>query len=305
MSKFIQKNFGLLLLVSAVLSYFVPAVFLLVKNYTDELLMLTLFIGFLKIDFSELFHLKNNIGKMLGFVVLSMVILPVAFYLVSFGLTQDLRISIFLLLVTSGAVATPLFASFLKLKILWATVFVVLTSLLIPFTAPLLTQLLFGVSLEISVVTMMIFLAKIIFIPAGLAIVARNIFPRFVKASLPISGSIGTLSIIIFIGCVVAINRSFLAAHLLQLSTLEVLVLLSGLFATLFLLGFFLPHATPQERWPNSLMFGNMNNGLMVLLAQKFFSEQIVFIVLVSELPWVLSQFIMQKIIQKYYNDNS
>ncbi len=299
----IERNFGIILLISAIFSYFFPQYFLWGRNFTDELLMFALFLGSLKIDFSEVFHLKKNFGKMIFFVLLNIAILPLIFYGISFGLNQEIRIGLFLLFAISGAVATPLLASFLRLNILWSTVYVVITSALIPFTLPLLVKILFNISIEIPILEMTIFLAKLVFIPATLAIILKRFFPKLTKNIIPFSGSIGSIDLAFFLAIIVAVNEKFLAENLLQISTLWILFLLFILFLFLFILGFYMPFKNKTERWTNSLMFGNMNNGLVILLAAEFLTEKVLLVVLLSEIPWVLAQPIFQKTIQKFHKE--
>lgn len=300
--KLIENNFAVLLIVVTVLAFFYPQTFLWGDGHGDEMLMTALFFGCLKIDFAEVFHLRENFGKMLIFVAINIILFPVLFYLCSFGIDQQTRIGLFLWLAASGAVVTPLLASFLGLKVLWPTVFVVLTSSLIPFTLPFLTQSLFGLSVNVSVSSMMLFLAKIVFVPGILAALFRYFSPKLVKKILPFSGTIGSIVILIFMGLLVAINQVFLGEHLFHLSTLPILFYLFLLGFLRFLVGYFVPAANKSERWTNSLMFGNPNNGLIILLAAEFFSPQVLFVLLLSEVPWVLSQSIFQKIVRKYFN---
>ncbi len=301
--KFIEKNFGLILFLSVVFAFFFPQYFLWGKNHTDKLLMLAIFLGCLKIDFSEVFHLKKNFVKMIFFIFLNIGLLPLLFYFLSSGLNQDTRIAFFLLFAASGATATPLIASFLKLKVLWSTVFVILTSALIPFSIPFLFKVLFGVSVEISFIEMCFFLFKIVFFPSAVAIVFKKFFPKVTQSFFLVSGSLGSFTIALFLGIVVATNQIFLSKNLFLASTFPLLTALIFFFVFKFALGLFMPSQNSQEKWTNSLMFGNMNNGLMILLASRFFSPQTVFVVLLSEIPWILFQPVFQKVVQKFYKE--
>ena len=298
--KAIEKNFGFLLLVSAILAFIFPQYFLWGESFTDELLMFALFLGCLKINFSEIFHLKENFLKMLFFVALNILLLPLIFYFLSFTLDQEIRIGFFLLLAISGAVVTPLLASFLNLKILWSTVFVILTSAIIPFSLPFLTHFLFGISLEISVLEMTLFLAKIVFVPALLAILFRKFLPKITTSIFLFSGFVGSINMAIFLGIITAINQPFLSENLFQVSTVPLLLGLFLLFFLRFALGFYIPSSDQKEKWTNSLMFGNMNNGLVILLAAEFFAPKVLLIVLLSEIPWVLAQPVFQRLVQSF-----
>jgi len=301
--KLIEGNFGLVLVVFTAFSFFFPQYFLWGENYTSLLLMLALFLGYIKIDFSEVFHLRKNLIKMITFVILNIIILPLIFYSLSFGIDQDIRIGFFLLFAVSGATATPFLASFLKLKILWPTIFVILTSALIPFTVPFLINSLFGISIEISVLEMSLFLFKIIFIPAIIAIFFRKFLPKITQSLFQVSGLIGTINMGVFLGIIIAVNQSFLLENLFHYTTIPLLIGVFLLFIFRFILGFYMPHKDKKERWTNSLMFGTINSGIIIILAAKFFSVQVLLVAILSEIPWVLAQPIFQKLLQKFYKN--
>jgi predicted Na+-dependent transporter len=297
---FIQQNFGISLLFFSLFAFFFPQFFLWGENLVDEMLMFALFLGCLKINFSEIFHLKENKWKMLLFVFISVVLLPSIFFFLTSWMDEDVRLGYFLLMAVSAAVVNPIVASILHLKILWSTAFVVLTSAVLPFVFPFLLFFFFGISIDLSPWEMSMFLAKMIFIPAALAFIVRRFFPEKIKKTLPFTGIVGTINMCIFIGILVAINQAELAASLFQFSTLPIVFGLCVLFCFRFFLGFFLPFSDNKERWTNSLMFGNMNNGIIILLAAKFFSPAVLMVVILSEIPWILAQPIFQTLLKKY-----
>ena len=299
--KTIENNFGFLLLASAVIAFLVPQYFLWGENFTDKFLMFAFFLGCLKIDFKEVLHLKNSIKKLIFFVLFNLVLLPVIFYSLSFSLSIDTRLGLFLLAAISGAVMTPLIANIFRLKILWSVAFVSLTSVLMPFTLPVLVKLFFDISFEISLLEMMFFLLKIVFIPFVLAMIFKKYLVKITKKIIKLSGFIGSINMAIFLGILIAVNQPFLALNLFTWEAAFILVLLFILFFARFLIGFFMPYENAKERWTNSLMFGNMNNGLVVLLAAEFFSPQVLFVALLSSVPWVMAQPIFQKMVQVFY----
>lgn len=234
-----------------------------------------------------------------------MILLPLLFFLLSVNINPDLRLGLFLLTVMSSAVVAPLLAGFLKLKTLWATVFVVSTSFLVPFTAPLLLEWCFGVNTEISFKIMLLFLSKIIFIPAMLAFICKKYLYAFSKQIKKTSGFLGVSCMSIFLAILIAKNQSSIEQNLFSTFALEILIGLFILFLTLFTIGYLAPARTQKEKLTNSIMFGNMNNGLAILLAAEFFSPEVLLVVLLSEIPWVLAQPIFTKFVQWKLSNSS
>lgn len=298
--KILEKHFGFVLIISAIVAFLIPQYFVWGKDLIDEMLIFAFFLSCLKLDFKEIFHLRENIGKMLLFVLTSIILFPLAFYLLSFTVSPSLRLGIFLIFGVSGAVMTPMLATFLRLKILWTTVFVVLTSLLVPFTLPLLIKYLFALNVELNVVEMSLFLGKIIFVPAILALIFRKILPRLTEKLIPTTGVLGSVNMAFFVAVIIAGNQQFLLEKLFHLSAIPVLLAVCFTFAFRFLLGYLLPASSNTERWTNSLMFGNINSGLVILLAAEFLSPDVLFVTLLSEIPWVLAQPIFQRLVWKY-----
>lgn len=294
--KRIEKNFGFWMLLFSVIGFAFPNVFMWGENITDELLMFSFFLGCLRIDFEEAVHLKSNWGKLILFTFLNLVVLPVLLYIITPFLNVETRTGVFLIMAACGGMLTPLIASFVGLNILWAVVYVVLSSSLIPFILPLLVELLFGVKMDISGFEMVIFLSKIVFPPAILAFVIRRYTPGFAAKFMSYSGTVGSINMSLFIAIIIAHNHAFLNEHLFAWSTIPLLLLMFSIFIIRYVVGYYMPAKTKKERWSNALLFGVMNNGLIILFANQYFSEQVMFVTLLSEIPWILAQPIFQRL---------
>lgn len=295
---YIEKNFGLWLLIMGVIGYVFPEGFLWGGNISDKLLMFSFFLGCLRIDLKEALHLKSNYRKLFLFAFLNMILLPVLLFFATSFLELDTRSGLFLIMATSGGMLTPLISSFMGLNVLWAVVYVILTSSLVPFTLPLLVDLLFGIKMDVSGLDMILFLSKIVFPPAILAFLIRRYMSNFSKKLMVYSGSIGSFNMAFFIGIVIAQNHRFLQANLFQMSTLPILGIMCLIFIVRYVIGFNMPYNNKNERWSNALLFGVMNNGLVILFASQYFSEQVLFVTILSEIPWILAQPIFQRVKQ-------
>lgn len=299
--KFIEGNFGILLILSGILAYFFPQLFVWGNEIAAELLMFSLFLSGLKIKVEEVFYLKENIVRVIGLSLLYVVILPTLFALTTRFIPMETQLGIFLVIATSGAVMSPLLASFYDLKILWTTAFVVLTGCLVPFSLPFLTQQLFSLDVDISISGMIVFLAKMIFLPSFLAFAVRKCVPKLVEKILPYAGGIGGLNMMLFLSALVAANQVFIASNLYSLETAYKLSLVFSVFIGLYVIGYLLPSTDKQEKWTHALMFGNMNNGLVVLLSKEFFSSEVLFMTLLSIIPWAMAQPVFQFVFSQKY----
>lgn len=300
--KLIEHNFGVVLLISTILAFLFPQWFLWAVENADIFLMLALFFGCLKIDFSELIHLKSNLPKLFMFIAFNLIVYPSIFYAVSFYIPQDIRVGVFLVMGISGAVMTPLLASLMNLKILWAVSYVVFSSLLVPFTMPLLVNLFFGIQLNVSFLNMSLFLMKIIFIPVFSAIGLRLIWQRFVIKVTQFTGSFGTITISLFLAIIIAKHQTTLLESFFKIETLWIVFLLIFVYFVRFFVGWIAPWTDKKERWTNAMMFGNLNTGLAIIIAAEYFNPMVLLVVLLGEIPYVLSQPIFQKIYYTFQN---
>lgn len=298
--KKIEQNFGFWMLLFSLLGFTFPKLFTWGGNITDELLMFSFFVGCLRINFEDAVHLRSNWGKLILFTVLNLIVLPLLFYVTTPFIGVDTRTGVFLIMAASGGMLTPLIASFVGLNVLWTVVYVILSSSLIPFVLPLLVELLFGVKMDVSGLDMVLFLSKIVFPPALLAFVIRKYAPKFSNKYMPYSGILGSINMSFFVAIIIAQNHAFLNAHLFSWSTIPLLILLFAVFIFRYLLGYFIPAKSKKERWTNALLFGVMNNGLIILFSNQYFTEQVMFVTLLSEIPWILAQPVFQKIYQHY-----
>lgn len=299
--KNIEKNFGFWLLIMTIIGYTFPKLFVWGTAITDKLLMFSFFLGCIRINFDEALHLRSNYGKLFLFTLLNLVLLPLLLYAITPFVNMDTRTGIFLIMAASGGMLTPLIASFLGLNILWAVVYTILSSSLVPFTLPLLVRVVFGVETSANSLEMVLFLAKIVFPPAILAYLFRKYLSGFTAKLTRFSGTIGSVNMSFFVAIVIASNHSFLQQTLFEWSTIPVLLILISIFVVRYFIGFFMPYHDKRERWTNALLFGVMNNGLIILFSTQYFSQQVIFVALMSEIPWILAQPVFQRVHQRYF----
>lgn len=293
--KFTSRNYGLTMLSLALTGFFLPQIYTIFHNYSDIFLMAALFLGCLKIQFSEILHLKNNKLKLVLYILISILIVPIVFHYTVNFINPDLKLGLFLLLATAGGVTAPMIANILNLKILWTTAYVVLSSLVIPFSIPFLIATFYHIHIDISYLDMSLFLLRMVLIPAILAIIFKNFLQKTSRKLISISNGIGPIIIGFFFAIVISRNQPFLLENLFHLNTIPILVGLIFVYSLKYLLGYLLPASDMKEKLSTSMMFGINNNGLMIILAADFLSSSVLLVLLLSQLPWILSQPLFEK----------
>jgi len=254
--------------------------------------MCTFFLGFLKIDLAEIIYLKNNKSRLLILIFFYLIVLPLLFFAVSGALNQEIRIGLFLIFASSAAMAAPILATIYRLNVLWSAAFAILTSLLVPFTIPFLVKICFKLNIEINTLEMILFLSKIILIPVISAFLTKKYLKKPVEKLKKISGFAGTITMALFIAILVAKNNMIIKENIYSIFTLQAILFLCAAFLALFIIGYFIPAENIKERLLNMLTFGIMNNGIVILLSDKFFSPVVFWVVLLTEIPLIFSQLV-------------
>ncbi len=298
-SDYIQNNFSTVFLVLVIVALLRPSLLSPLKNQADILLMGALFLGYLKIEFGEFSHLKANAKKIVALSVISVTVLPLFVFLLVFWLPLPMALGLTMIAAAPGAMMSPLIAGMWNLRVLWTSIYVILTSTLLPLTFPYVIQILFGSKVEIPILSISIFLAKMIILPSIFAFALKKISSTLAKKTAENSGAIGSLCIALFVAIIVASNRNFLLENFTKLQTFASLGMMILLFLFCFLVGYLIPAKEKREKLTNCLMFGCMNNGIVIIAASKFFSPEVQLVLLLSEVPWSFSLPLFKKFLDK------
>ena len=285
----LENYFGICLFGGGFLGFLFPSLFSWGQPFLSYLLMLALFLGFLRVDLAEVTHLKKGMGRLFIYALLASIFMPSAFFFASGWIPFELRLGLFLMLATCAGANAPLIVSFLRLRILWASVFVAMTSLLVTFALPVMVAEFFKFTLTIDALEMSLFLGKIIIIPAILAVIFRKYFGTLAQQIQSTAGTIGTLNLAFFMAVLVSLNHGYIQESGLSWLTLYAILGMFVVFFIRFFVGFLLPAKSADERWTNGLMFVIINNNLVILLAAEFFSPEIFWIALLSQIPWIMA----------------
>ena len=102
MLKLIEKHFAITLFSFAILGFYLPELFQPIKAYPHVFLMSNLFLGFLRVDLGQVVELKQSFLSIVWKAVISVIVIPMFVYLVSFNFSIEIRIGLFLLASACG-----------------------------------------------------------------------------------------------------------------------------------------------------------------------------------------------------------
>jgi len=258
-------------LLSMVGGIFFPRFGLLFREFPFYCLMILLFLSFLSIEMETLWAaLKNTLPKIVCLSFLKLVLLPLVVYAVFRVVAPSYAVAALLLSGVSTGVVAPFIANLVGANGALVMVVVVVTSLLVPFTLPLLIDMLLHREVDIPLPAMIRMLAFVVFLPFLASETLRKGAPRIqagiLKARYPISlGLFAVINLGIFSQYAGFFHRepaTIITAGLIA-------VLLSAVYCGAGILCMF--KKPLEDRLAGAITLGNMNNVLIIVFAARFF----------------------------------
>jgi len=238
------------------------------------------------------------------FDLLMLVGLPVVVYAVARAILPNYALPLLILAVMPTGMAAPLLADIVGGRESLAMALTFTTSLLAPFTVPIMIRVLAGVSVTVDFWQMFLSIAEIIFIPFLLAwLVRRFVFKNIVE----LRGGLGRLSTVflgLLVAGIVAEQSPVLLASFAPGEVFWSLVVVSVLMAFFYLLGYVLyTSQIGRDRLTLTVSFANMNFTLAIFLAHKYFPvPEVVIPITLAVIPWfvfiVFFKYLTQKVVK-------
>ena len=142
-------------------------------------LMGILFLSFLDLDFKVLFRLgRDDILEVAIWSAIKLMVLPILLWVLARLTVSEWALPLLLLGGASAGVLAPFFASLLGSDVHRPLQIVVVTSLLIPLTLPVLVEVFLGHQLTIPFSQMFRLLCLMIFVPLTAVPIARRLVPQ-------------------------------------------------------------------------------------------------------------------------------
>lgn len=234
-------------------------------------LMMVLFLSFLTIHPGDIRRLFRDQGRaVLWLSFLKLIVLPVAVFLIFRLFLPSYAPAALLLAAASTGVIAPFISTLVSANVALVLVVVVITSIFLPFTLPLLAKILLGQSVEVALSVMVKMLAMVIFIPVVVVRVVQIFIPQAVRTILKARY---VLSLMIFSGTNMGVFSQYSdffyqnPGRILEATVVS--ILLGGIFLILGL--FALGKASMEDRIAAAISMVNINSVLVLVFAARFF----------------------------------
>ena len=282
---FIGRYFWIFFLVAIAVGVFAPTFSGLVNPYMDVLMIVIMYLWCLKVTAKDLQGISKNWKKVLGYLLVSMFVLPVGFYFVTDLIYPAWSIGIFLLVAAPAGIASIALSGIVKGNTSLVATITILSSIICVFSIPLLADVLFWSEVNIDVLAIFLSLVKRVILPCIAAQLTQRIYPWYVR----FKSRLGPLTVLL----VMPIIRWPIGANMETYKSLDWKVLVYGtlgLFAVSIMLHVIwwvmYRNGSHADKIAWSIGMWYMNLTLSLLLAGTYFGPHAVLVVLLFELPW-------------------
>lgn len=259
-------------------------------TYSTHILAVIFFLAALKIDLREtLSYFKDRLMLVeVNFFVL--IGLPVLVYYFTSLVYPELAVPFLLLAAMPSGMTDALLSEIAGGNKSLALVFTVTTSLLAPFTIPLMLTLLAGTAVSVSFLEIFILLAKVIFVPFALASVAKRLYGTYIKREVSWITPISIILLALLTIGIVAKRADVIRQALEGGKPLLYLGLLFTFFIGIHIVSYFLARwRSHGDRIAVVICSTYMNVTLAIYLADKFFTDaRAIAPVVLAIIPWSL-----------------
>ena len=251
----------------------------------EPILMIMLCMVFLKSDLLHIIAEIKNYKLMLYLVLAYMILIPIIFFFTFNLFSQTLDLGILILTAMPAAVAAPALTDILKGNTALSTSITIVTSLIAPFSIPVLFILLDFASVSINPWEIFMNLAMIIFIPILISQLGRKYLSKSIDEIKHWFTSINILFLSTLVYIVIGSQRDIIVNDpfdiILQVGFLYLVFILLHVF------GYFLGYNQHKQN-KISICIGAayMNNGIAIILAAKYFDPNLLILMVLSDLPW-------------------
>ncbi len=258
--------------------------------YSTHLLALIFFLAALKIDLKQLISYLKDRKMMFEVNIFMLIALPTVVYFITNWIYPELTIALVLLATMPSGMTDALLSEIAGGNKNLALVFTVSTSLLAPFTIPLMLKLLLGAAVVVPFMDMAILLGKVIFVPFIIANLLKMMFRKQIDEAYDWFTPVSIILLALLTIGIVAKQSDIIRSALVGGKPMIYLALLFTFFIGIHLISYLMVFwRNHTDRIAITICSTYMNVTLAIYLADKFFTgTNVVAPVILAILPWSL-----------------
>lgn len=281
----IEKYFWIFFMAGLVLGLFFPVFNDFLMTMLKPILMVMLFLVFLKTDIAEIITNMKNYKQMIFITVSFMIIIPLLFYFIIQTFDQTLAIGVLLLFAMPPAVASPALTDIAKGNIALSTSIAILSSIVAPLTVPFLFWIMPLDGLSVSPWWLLKDLALIIIIPVVASQLVKRYAAHFIAKREHVLTSVNILMLTLMVYIAMGSQREVI------LNDFTGIIWDTFVLYVVFIVLHFIGHLMSlkeDRKGKIAITIGAVykNNGMAIVLAALYFQPAILVLMVLSELPW-------------------
>lgn len=282
---FIEKYFWIFFLTGILSGIAFPVHNDFFMSLLKPLIMIMLFLVFLKTDIMLVIRKMQNY-KLMGIIVfLNMILIPLLLFLIINPFSHNLAIGILLLTSMPAAVASPALTDIVKGNIALSMGIVITTSIVAPLTVPILFWFIQLNDLSVNQWWLFKDLALLIFIPMVTSQAIKKYAPKIVEKKGHLFTPVNIIILTLMVYTVMGSQREVILND--SINILWQTGFLYLIFLLLHILGYFMGIAEDDKgRIATTIGSAYRNNGMAIVLAALYFEPSIVVLMVLTELPW-------------------
>ena len=284
-TSFIEKYFWIFFMAGLILGLFFPIFNDFLMTMLKPILMVMLFLVFLKTDIAEIITSMKNYKQMIFITVSFMIIIPLLLYFIIQTFDQTLAIGVLLLFAMPPAVASPALTDIVKGNIALSTSIAILSSIVAPLTVPFLFWIMPFDGLSVSPWWLLKDLSLIIIIPVIASQLVKRYAGKFIAKREHVLTSVNILMLTLMVYIAMGSQREVI------LNDFNGILWDTFVLYIVFILLHFIGHLMgwkEDKKGKIAITIGAVykNNGMAIVLAALYFQPAILVLMVLSELPW-------------------
>ena len=270
---FIARWMGLMVLLVAVLSLFVPASFVWIDTWVINPMLGVIMFGMGLTLSPHDFRIVLSRPKDILFGCLAQyTVMPLLAWLLTwmFSLPKEVALGVILVGCCPGGTASNVITYLAKGDLALSVGMTGVSTLLAPFLTPLLTWALAGKSVDVNVIGMLLSILWVVILPIVIGLLVKGLWPKFTEKATDYLPAFSSIAIALIVAIIISANADRLLAGGLLIVLVVVLHNVCGLGLG-YLTGRLLGLSEPKKR-AISIEVGMQNSGLASSLATLHFA---------------------------------
>lgn len=284
-TKFFERYFWIILLAGLILGLIYSPYNSFIMKLLKPLLMVMLFLIFLKTDLFQILKEITNIKLLLFLVSMYMVIIPLIFFLGINIFNRELAIGMLLLTAMPAGVSSPTLTDIVKGNTSLSLSITIFTSLAAPFTVPFLFRFVNLQTMSLNIYEIFKDLIILVFVPLIISQILKKVFPGKINNIKHLFTPVNIIILFIIVYASIGSQRNLILDNFVDI--IWKIGFLYLVFILLHIIGYLIAFKQNKEnKIAISIGATYVNNGMAIVLAALYFEPAILVLMVLSEIPW-------------------